>query len=154
MMGAYGVLKNGDSVELHWNDNSDVLSSVAGMKVFSTADNRNAQEDAEDFANLLAAGIDCPGDGWYATKVDGTSCCLMMSARKELIPDGFSMTSSDHALSAWLNALYSAYDNSAEKALRVCACRASAVQLILTRNCYNSLNFLHPFCHVSVFPSA
>ena len=81
MMGAYGVLKNGDSVELHWNDNSDVLSSVAGMKVFSTADNRNAQEDAEDFANLLAAGIDCPGDGWYATKVDGTSCCLMISFR-------------------------------------------------------------------------
>ena len=118
MIGAFGVLKNGDSVELHWNNNPDALKSVSGMKVFPTADNRHAREDAEKYVNLLAAGIDCPGDGWYATKVDCTSCCLMMSARKELIPSAFSMISSDHALSAWLNALYSAYDNAAEKALR------------------------------------
>ena len=117
MIGAFGVLKNGDSVELHWNDNPDALKSVSVMKVFPTADNRHAREDAEKYANLLAAGIDCPGDGWYATRVIGASCCLIMAGRKDLIPDHFIMAPSDHSPDAWLNALDEAMDNAADYAV-------------------------------------
>ena len=117
MMGAFGVLKNGDCVELHWDDNPDVLNSVTGMKVFSTADNKHAREDAEDYANYLAAGIDCPGEGWYATRVDGASCCLIMAGRREMIPDDFIPAPSDHSPDAWLNALAEAMDNAAENAI-------------------------------------